>query len=213
MIRIAIIDDHPLFRKGLLSLLDSTPDIRAVGEAGNLNTARDLLTSQQPDVALLDVNLGRESGLELIDHCRAQTRPISAVLLTLDQNERIFEFALGKGASGYVLKENAPEEVLLAIRTAASGGFYCSSSLRAFMGRREEPIASSRRKHPLANLTPTERRVLRMVGANRTSKEIASELCISPRTVESHRANICERLSLKGAQVLLRFALEHRAEI
>lgn len=213
MIRIATIDDHPLFRKGLQSLCATIPDLCVIGEAGDLESARKLLSGEQPDVALIDVNLGRESGLELIGHCRAQTRPISAVLLTLDRDERIFQHALAQNASGYVLKENANEEVLLAIRTAASGGFYCSSSLRAFMGRQEEITPKTCRNHPLATLTPTERRVLRLVGANRTSKEIANELCISPRTVESHRANICERLSLKGAQVLLRFALEHRSEI
>ncbi|HTH49710.1 MAG TPA: LuxR C-terminal-related transcriptional regulator [Candidatus Limnocylindria bacterium] len=104
--------------------------------------------------------------------------------------------------------------MLLAIRVVAAGGFYLSNSLREYLDRRKdrgtaEAAGSSR----LKGLTPTERRVLRLIGANRTTKEIAHELCVSPRTVDSHRAKIGERLGLRGAQSLLRFALENRAEL
>jgi DNA-binding NarL/FixJ family response regulator len=210
MIHVCIIDDHPLVRHGLRKLCEETSGIRVAGEAGTLEAAEEQLIQLHPQVALIDLNLGRNSALPLIKICRAQNPPIAAVILTMDEQPSSFDEALSHGASGYVLKENAIAEVLLAIQTAASGGLFLSSSLRDMVGKRQDPTRMRSRDHRLAALTPTERRVFRLVGSNRTSKEIAQELCISPRTVETHRANICDRLNLRGAQVLLRFALENR---
>jgi two-component system, NarL family, response regulator DegU len=148
-----------------------------------------------------------------VDQCRAMSPRVAAVVLTMHREESTFQAAVRRGAAAYVLKENASEDVLLAIRSVAAGGFFLSSSLRDFLDRIGEPEPVPRGETKLAALTPTERRVLRLIGANRTTKEIALELCISPRTVDTHRAHIGERLELRGAQSLLRFALEHRAEL
>lgn len=213
MSRVLIVDDHPIFRQGLRSLLETVPSLKVVGEAGNYAAGLELLESLRPEVAVVDLNLGAGSGLELVVRCRAMSPMVAAVVLTLHREQSTFEAAVQAGAAAYVLKENASEEVLLAIRSVAAGGFFLSNSLREFVGRRPEERALPQGSGRLASLTPTERRVLRLIGANRTTKEIAHELCISPRTVDTHRAHICERLNLRGAQTLLRFALENRAEL
>lgn len=213
MSRVLIVDDHPIFRQGLRSLLETVPGLRVVGEAGSHAAGLELLETLRPEVAVVDLNLGSGSGLELVTRCRAMSPPVAAVVLTLHREQSTFEAALQAGAAAYVLKENASEEVLLAIRSVAAGGFFLSNSLREFVGRRPDEPALRPQPDRLASLTPTERRVLRLIGANRTTKEIAHELCISPRTVDTHRAHICERLNLRGAQTLLRFALENRAEL
>ncbi len=213
MSRVLIVDDHPIFRQGLRSLLETAPGLEVVGEAGSHAAGLELLEKLRPEVAVVDLNLGNGSGLELVTRCRAMSPPVAAVVLTLHREQSTFEAALQAGAAAYVLKENASEEVLLAIRSVAAGGFFLSNSLREFVGRRTEDSVVPVQSNRLASLTPTERRVLRLIGANRTTKEIAHELCISPRTVDTHRAHIGERLKLRGAQALLRFALENRAEL
>ncbi len=213
MTRVLIVDDHPIFRQGLRSLLEKIPDLSVVGEAGSHAAGLELLEQLRPEVAVVDLNLGAGSGLELVTRCRALSPPVAAVVLTLHREQSTFEAALQAGAAAYVLKENASEEVLQAIRSVAAGGFFVSNSLREFVGRRTDEPPAPHQPGRLAALTPTERRVLRLIGANRTTKEIAHELCISPRTVDTHRAHIGERLNLRGAQALLRFALENRAEL
>jgi DNA-binding NarL/FixJ family response regulator len=213
MIRVFLVDDHPIVRQGLRTLIESDPGLSVVGEAGDLATGRTRIASLKPDVVVVDLKLGDESGLDLIQHCRGLTPSPGCVVLTMHREESTFDAALTLGAGGYVLKENASDDVLLAVRAVASGGFFLSNSLREFLQRRQANGSAKPKPSRLSSLTPTERRVLRLIGANRTTKEIAHELCVSPRTVDSHRANICERLGLRGAQALLRFALENRAEL
>ncbi len=212
MIRVLIVDDHPIVRQGLRNLVESAAGVEVIGEAGDFSGALEKITVLRPDVAVLDLNLGAHTGLDLVRHCRSFSPPIGAVVLTMHREESTFQAAVRAGAAAYVLKENASEDVLLAIRSVAAGAFFLSSSLREFMGRPgagDLPAETAKPAGPA--LTPTERRVLRLIGMNRTTKEIAHELCISPRTVETHRAHICERLNLRGAQSLLRYALENRA--
>lgn len=216
MTRVLIVDDHPIFRQGLRHLIEGVAELTVVGEAGDCPAATRQLEALRPDVAVVDLSLGGVSGLELIGQCLAMSPPVAAVVLTMHREESTFQAAVAGGAAAYVLKENASEDVLLAIRSVVAGGFFVSRSLREFLGRPPAggpAAAPSSAQSPLATLTPTERRVLRLIAANRTTKEIAHELCISPRTVDTHRAHIGERLNLHGAQSLLRFALERRAEL
>lgn len=214
MIRVLIVDDHPIFRQGLRQLIAAEPDLEVVGEAADLGLARQALGGLHPEVAVIDLTIQGGSGLDLVQFCRQLAPPIAALVLTGHREEATFDGALDRGASGYILKENAIADVLLAIRVVASGGFYLSPSIAHFLDRRRQRLASaSGPAAPLSRLSPTERRILRLIGANRTTKEIATELCISPRTIDTHRAHICEKLSLRGAQALLRFALENRGDL
>lgn len=211
-IRVLIVDDHPIFRQGLRHILDSEPDLEVVGEAASVPAALDQLAKLHPHVAVIDLHLEGHSGLELVAACRRLQPPVAPLVLTMHREESTFRGALDRGAAGYVLKENASSDVLLGIRAVAAGGLYLSPSIASFLaGWRASSTANSPSRLDL--LTPTERRILRLVAANRTTKEIAHELCISPRTIDTHRAHISEKLGLRGAQALLRFALENRAEV
>jgi len=211
MTRVLIVDDHPIFRQGLRQIVESAAGLRVVGEAADVPGARAQLERHRPDVAVLDLNLPGGGGLELVQCCRACTPAVAALVLTMHREEATLEAALARGAAGYVLKDNAAEDVLLGIRAVAAGGLYLSPSLAGFLGGRRAPPAPPAAPVGLAALTPTERRVLRLIAANRTSKEIAHELCIGVRTVETHRAHIGDKLGLHGAQAVLRYALEQRA--
>jgi len=213
MTRVFLVDDHPIVRQGLRTLIHGAADLAVVGEAGDFSTAATQLAALLPEVVILDLNLGGGPGLDLVQICRNLQPAPACVVLTMHREEGVFEAALGQGVAAYVLKENASEDVLLAVRAVAAGGFFMSHGLRDFLSRRNDRQAAEASSSRLAVLTPTERRVLRLISANRTTKEIAHELCVSPRTVDSHRGNICERLGLHGAQALLRFALEKRSTL
>lgn len=214
MIRVLLIDDHPIVRQGLRHLIDAEPDLQVVGEAGDASAAATSISELRPSVAIIDLNLPNPAGIDLVGLCRRQQPPIAPLILTMHREESTFRDALDRGAAGYVLKENASSDVLLGIRAVAAGGMYFSPSIAGFLGRwRDASSSSDTSTSRLAPLTPTERRVLRLIAANRTTKEIAHELCISPRTIDTHRAHISDKLGLRGAQALLRFALENRAEL
>jgi DNA-binding NarL/FixJ family response regulator len=128
--------------------------------------------------------------------------------------EATFNAAMDAGARGYLLKEDALELVLLGIKAVASGSFYLSPSISGWLMKRQQRVSALKlQKTGLASLTPTERRVLQLVAENKTNKEIAGELFISPRTVETHRSNLCQKLELQGVHKLLQFAIEHRSEL
>jgi DNA-binding NarL/FixJ family response regulator len=213
MIRVVIVDDHPIFRQGLRHLIASESDLEVVGEAASLVAALDQLNRLHPDVAVIDLHLAGQSGLEIISACRQLQPSIAPLVLTMHREESTFRAALDLGAAGYVLKENASSDVLLGIRAVAAGGMYFSPSIAGFLGGWRESSSPAPTPSLLDQLTPTERRVIRLIAANRTTKEIAHELCISPRTIDTHRSHISEKLGLHGAQALLRFALEHRSNL
>lgn len=213
MIRVVIVDDHPIFRQGLRHLIASESDLEVVGEAACSAAALEQLSRLHPDVAVVDLHLAGQSGLEIISACRRFQPSIAPLVLTMHREESTFRAALDLGAAGYVLKENASSDVLLGIRAVAAGGMYFSASIAGFLGGWREASSPSPTPSLLDQLTPTERRVIRLIAANRTTKEIAHELCISPRTIDTHRSHISEKLGLRGAQALLRFALENRSDL
>lgn len=210
-IRVVIVDDHPLFRQGLRQVLEADGRFHLAGECDTGAAALSLIQSLQPDLAVLDLNLPDLSGLEVAKALLAGGCPTRLVILTMTNDEQAFNAAINLGVQGYVLKENAVSEIVRCIQTVAAGTPYLSPSLSAFLVRRlnrASDLAASQPK--LEDLTIAEKRILKRIAENKTTKEIALELLISPRTVETHRARICAKLSLKGANSLLRFALENR---
>ena len=206
-----IVDDHPLFRQGLRQAIGGDSRFEVIGEADNGQTALDRILELRPEVAVLDVNLPGLSGLEVVAALRAKKLRVSIVILTMLKDEQAFNKALNLGIHGYVLKENAAEEILNCIAAVSRNEAYVSPSLTEFLLRRRSRAESLASHKPgLDDLTVAEKRILKRVALGKTTKEIAAELFISPRTVESHRANICEKLELIGANRLLQFALENR---
>ena len=210
-ISVVIVDDHPLFRQGLRQAVAGDARFEIVGEADNGPAALEMILRLKPVVAMLDVNLPGMNGLEVAAALGAKKSETRLVILTMLKDEQAFNQALNLGIKGYVLKENAAAEILSCLAAASAGEAYISPSLSEFLLRRRNRSQQLATHKPgLDNLTVAEKRILKCVAAGRTNKEIAAELFISPRTVESHRANICQKLDLTGSNRLLQFALEHR---
>ena len=212
--RIVIVDDHPIFRRGLKEIIESDARYIVAGESGDGQTAFQQIKSLKPDVAVVDLNLPKISGLEVVRAVRALPQPPIVLVLTMQADEGTFNAAMDAGAQGYMLKENAVSDVLAGLKAVAAGGVFISPSVAQFLVRRHQRASALKeQKKGLAALTPTERRILRLVAENKTNKEIARELFISHRTVETHRSHICEKLELSGNRALLAFAFEHKSEI
>lgn len=213
-IRLLIADDHPLLRAGLRQAIMTDPYLEIIAEAADGATALELLTAHQPDVAVLDIEMPRLTGFALLREMRAQRLSTAVVFLTMYRDEEMFNEALDLGALGYVLKDSAMTDITGAIRAAANGQPFISPAISAYLFNRASRAHTFAEQVPgLYTLTQTERRILKLIAENKTSKEIAAELFISYRTVENHRANICQKLELKGSHSLLKFAFEHKAEL
>jgi len=212
VIRILIVDDHPLFCNGLRQVIQGDPRFELVGEAADGEAAWLAIQEMKPDVAILDVNLPKLTGLEVAARIQKKRLSTRVIILTMFKEEDLINRALDLGVNGFVLKDNAVTDIVNAISTAAEGGHYLSPAVSGFLvNRRNRATALTLRKPGLEDLTKAECRILRLVAENKTSRAIAAELGISPRTVEAHRANICTKLNLHGSHSLLQFALENRS--
>ncbi|SRR6266404_456223 len=213
-VRIVIADDHPIFRKGLLSVIQADPRRKIVAEAEDGEMALEQIQTLQPDVAILDLEMPNKGGLEVMQTIQEKKLPVAVIFLTAHKDERFFNAAMDRGAKGYVLKDSAVNDIVASIRAVASGQYFISPEISSYLLNRRARQERLREQRPgLECLTATERQVLRLVAANKTSKEIADELYISPRTVDKHRANISEKLELHGSHALLNFALKHESEL
>jgi DNA-binding NarL/FixJ family response regulator len=211
---VLIVDDHPLFRSGLRQVIAGDPRFELVGESGDGEAALQMIQEKKPDVAVLDVNLPGLSGLEITLKLQTKRLPTRVIILTMHKDEETCNRALDIGAKGFVLKENAVEEILKAIAAVAEGEHYLSSTISSYLVRRRNRAETLAAKKPgLDDLTKAERRILRLIAEKKTSRQIGAELFISPRTVEAHRANICAKLGLTGSHSLLQFALENRSAL
>jgi len=213
-IRIVIVDDHPLVREGLRQVIQADARFDLVGAADDGRTALDLINRTQPDVAMLDIFLPVVGGLEVARALAAQRSATRIVVLTMSRDEQLFNNALNLGIQGYVLKENAVAEIInCLIAVAAGNAFVCPSLSGCLLPRFGRAAALAREQPALRGLTMAERRILRRIAEKKATREIAAELVITPRTVEAHRANICNKLSLKGSNSLLQYALENRSSL
>jgi DNA-binding NarL/FixJ family response regulator len=210
--RILIADDHPIFRHGLVRAVEGTPGLAVVGEAGNGKEALALLKSLKPDIVVLDISMPEMDGLQVMRSARKDSYEGAFVVLTMYREEEYFNEALDLGALGYLLKESATSDLLHCLRTVAEGKHYVSPEMSDHLVVRTAKRDRLNRAIPsIASLSGMERRILRLLADNRTSREIAREIGISYRTVQNHRAHICEKLGLEGHNKLLQFALEHRS--
>ena len=213
-IKILIADDHPIFRAGLRQVIERDPLIKVVAEADNGQVALELLADCDAKVAILDVDMPVMDGLQAAQAIREKRLPVEVIILTMHKDERFLNAALDLGVKGYLVKDSAAAEVINCIRTVNEGGEFVSPQLTSLLLKRSRGAASLLEQKPsLESLSPSERRVLQLVGQYKTSKEIADILCLSVRTIEFHRAKICEKLELKGAHALVKFAAEHQSKL
>ncbi len=213
-LRIVIADDHPIFRRGLCDVIEADPGLRLVGQAANGEEAIRLIDEVRPDVAILDVQMPKLSGLQAGRVLLQRPSPVKLVLLTMLEDEDLLNEALNLGIPAYVLKENAVEELLSAVRSVADGKTFISASLSGLLlGRRARADALRRRAPGLESLTPAERRILKLIAEDKTSKEIADVVGCAVRTVETHRQNISQKLALSGSHSLLKFAYDNKSAL
>lgn len=208
-IRILIADDHPIVRQGLRQTIAGADDIEVVAEAGDGAEALAAVRAIRPRIIVLDIGLPTLDGLQVARAVRDEEIDAKIIFLTVHREESFMQKALGLGAAGYVLKDSAVTDIVAAIRAVIAGLPYISPAMTAhLLKERAAPGAEG-----LDALTPAERRVLRLISQYKTTKEIAEALFISPRTVESHRASITQKLGLRGSHSLMRYALQHLSEL
>lgn len=206
-VRVVVVDDHPVFRKGLVEVIDDEPDITVCGEAGTPQAALTIVAAEQPDVAVVDLSLGDKSGLDLVSVLSRQ-HPNVRLLVLSGHDERVHaERALKAGALGYIMKDKAANELLAAVRQVSAGKSFVSPQMAE---RILSTLGASRRqkvRSPLDRLSDRERHVLTLMGQGVTTREIAEKMGLSVKTVESHYAHIKEKLGVRNGRELMRVAV------
>jgi len=212
--KVFIADDHPIFRQGLVKILETDTKFDIIGESGDGVEAYKMIQDLKPEVAILDISMPNMSGLEIVRRIQQDNLLIEFIILTMYKDEEYFNEALRLGVKGYLLKENTTKELINCVHAVLNGKHYVCPDLTDYLLHRNKVINTFEKENPLLNeLTDMEKRILRLIAENKTSKEIAAQLFVSHRTVQNHRAHICEKLGFNGYNKLLQFALENKSYI
>jgi DNA-binding NarL/FixJ family response regulator len=207
--RIFVVDDHPIVRQGLMQLINAESDLEIVGQGEDAYQALKLIRQLRPDLTLLDISLKDTGGIELLKEMRAQDPELRVLILSMHDESLYAERALRAGARGYVMKQEAPQLLLHAIRKVLNGEVYVSDKMSGVLLQRMVGNRKPGGALPMDRLTDREMEIFRMIGAGMTVKEIAEKLFLSAKTIEAHREHIKEKLSLKTSAELLRFAIRN----
>jgi len=204
MVRIIIVDDHPLVRAGFAQLIGDTHDLEVCGEAANMADALDLVTSLKPDLAIIDLSLAGGSGLDLIEHIKARDSDILMLVASMHDEALYAERVLSAGARGYVNKQEAQDRIIQAIRQVLAGKVYLSDRMteRMLSGM----VDGKSEKRDIESLSNRELQVFEMIGQGSATAKMAKHLNLSVKTIESHQAHIKKKLGLSSAN-----ELTHRA--
>ncbi len=207
--KVFLVDDHPIVRQGLAQLLNSEPDFTVCGQGEDVYGSLRAIRDARPDLCLVDVSLKDGDGIELLKELQAQLPELPVIMLSMHDESLYAERALRAGARGYIMKQEAPQIMLAAIRKVLSGQVHVSEAMSATLLQRMVGGKKSDGTLPMDRLTDRELEVFRMIGSGKTVKDIADHLCLSPKTVEAHREHIKEKLNLKTSAELLRFAIRN----
>jgi DNA-binding NarL/FixJ family response regulator len=207
--KVFIVDDHPIVRQGLMQLINAEQDLTICGQGEDAYQALKQIRALKPDVTLLDISLKDTGGIELLKEMRAQDPTLRVLILSMHDESLYAERALRAGARGYVMKQEAPQVLLQAIRKVLKGEVYVSEKMSAVLLQRMVGNRKPDGALPMDRLTDREMEIFRMIGAGMTVKEIAEKLFLSAKTIEAHREHIKEKLSLKTSAELLRFAIRN----
>lgn len=204
--RVLLADDHALVRAGIRSLLNALPQVDVVGEAGSGDEALALTRNLHPDVLLLDISMAGMSGLEALAALRAEESTTRIIILSMHAEQEYVAQALRVGAEGYLLKDAAPAELEIALRAVMRNETYLSPAVsrQVVAGFRQGLTAPS---SPLDALTPRQQQILKLIAEGKSTKEIAFDLELSVKTVETHRAQLMERLQIRDVPGLTRYAI------
>jgi DNA-binding NarL/FixJ family response regulator len=205
--RILLVDDHPLVRQGLASLISAEPDLEVCGEASGEPAAWNLLLNHSPDLVIIDLTLEKGSGIDLIRRIRSEYPDIALLVVSLHDEVYFIERALRAGAWGYLTKQEALDKVLVAIRQLLSGQVYLSDRLSPGLLRRLMSGARDEGDSTLSALSDREMQVFLMIGSGLGAQEIADKLQLSVKTIETYQAHVKEKLNLKGSRQLVQYAV------
>jgi len=205
MITVLIADDHAIFRAGLAKLLQTMADVKVIAEASSGRQAVDLAVKFHPDIVIMDLAMGDVNGLDATAQIHAQHAEVRVIILSMHANEEYVMQALSSGASAYVLKEATPDELKLAIDAVSRGGTFLSASISKRVMEDYFGQAVGKPSH-FHHLTPRQKQILQLISEGKNVKQIAFELKVSIKTVESHRTQLMERLGIPNAMALVRYA-------
>jgi DNA-binding NarL/FixJ family response regulator len=206
--RIVIVDDHPLFRKGLEELINSESSFAVCGEAGNAAEAMEVIRKLNPDLAIVDLSLPGANGIELIKNTRAEFPRLPILVLSMHDESLYALRALRAGAEGYVMKHEAMANVIHAIHEVFNGRPYLSPAMAAQVITKFAHRESEEETDAVERLSDRELEILELIGKGKDVREIAKLLHLSPKTVETHRSHIKDKLDLKNSREVARFALQ-----
>ena len=204
---ILLVDDHPIVRQGLALLINREPDLAVCGDAEEASSALTRIEELKPDLIVVDISLNGPDGLDLLKNIRSRDSSLPVLILSMLDESLYAERALRAGANGYIMKQEATERVLVAIRRILDGEIYVSERMADRMLHRFVGGQVGERS-PIADLTDRELEVFRLIGEGHGTRQIAEELHISVKTVESYQAHIKEKLSLKNARELVQRAIQ-----
>lgn len=211
-IKIVIADDHPIFRKGLRKIIEADNEIEILGEAENGESALKKILDLKPDIALLDIDMPKLTGIQVLKELKKRKVNIKTIFLTVYSDESIFDEAMNLGILGYVLKDSAISDIINCIKSVADEKYYITPSLSDFLINIKNKLKRMEENKPaLSRLTKTEMNVLSLLAEGKTSRQIGEKMFISHKTVDNHKANISDKLELRGMHILIKFAIENKA--
>jgi DNA-binding NarL/FixJ family response regulator len=205
---VLLVDDHPVVRQGLALLIDREPDLSVCGEAEGAHAAFQAISALRPDIVVLDISLCGPDGLDVLKEIRAQSGSLPVLMLSMHDESIYAERALRAGANGYIMKQEATEKVLIAIRKILRGEVYLSERLTSVMLHQIARGPDTIKNSPIVSLTDRELEIFRLIGEGHTTRQIAGALHLSVKTIESHQAHIKEKLALRNSRELLQHAIE-----
>jgi DNA-binding NarL/FixJ family response regulator len=202
-----IVEDHPVFREGLVQIINDAGDLTVCGQAESAEQAIDAIPGLKPDLVLVDITLPGKSGFELIKEVRAQNGSVKLLVLSMHDEALYADRVLRAGGDGYIMKQEDPEEVVHAIRDVLGGHIYVSEQVLAKRTKGAPNRGSEPTNRPLGQLTDAELEILQWVGEGKTNSEIASQLHLRPGTISAHCTQIRRKLKLKSTNALIRYAV------
>lgn len=209
--RVFVVDDHPIVRQGLALLINRESDLTVCGEAEDAHTALQAVPSANPDLLIVDISLNGPDGLDLLKEFRLHHPNLPVLILSMHDESIYAERALRAGAQGYIMKQEATEKVLVAVRRILASEIYVSERVANRMLQRYIGSRGSSGPSSVADLTDRELEVFRLIGEGHSTRRIAEDLHISVKTVESYQAHIKEKLSLRSARELVQHAIQWNA--
>ena len=205
-LKILIADDHPLLLEGLFYMLNKREDFQIIGQAANGLEALKVVREIKPDIAILDIQMPKLDGFEVSKIIIQEKLPTKIIFLTMFKDVELIKKVIDLGIKGYVLKENAVNDIVNCIESVAEGKFFISPQVSDILLNQKE----KKKKEEDDLLTPSEKKIIDLIALDKSSKEIAEELFVSVKTIENHRSNICKKLGITGNSALLKYALKNK---